>query len=110
MLNMLNKEMLNGWSDITRVNGINNTYFFHFSLPADCIPELSVEARLTNYLLRRYRQVGRIARPVHNATSSVDVEFGLGLIQVLDFDETNQVLTTSVWKRFVSLLAKSQHF
>ena len=48
--------------------------------------------------------MGRIARPVHNANISVDVEFGLGLIQVLDFDETNQVLTTSVWKRFVSII------
>lgn len=77
-------------------------------LPPDCTPHLSVEARLINFLLRRYRKIGRIARPVHDANTSVSVDFGLGLIQVLDFDETNQVLTTSVWKRFVRNLFSNQ--
>lgn len=37
-----------------------------------------------------------------NASQTVKIEFGLALIQILDFDETNQVLTSNVWKRYVS--------
>ncbi|GFR89970.1 neuronal acetylcholine receptor subunit alpha-9-like precursor [Elysia marginata] len=37
------------------------------------------------------------SRPVKNASHSVSVTFALGLNQLLDLDEKNQVLTTSVW-------------
>lgn len=53
--------------------------------------------------MERYKKVGNIARPVENAMRTVKVEFGLALIQILDFDETNQVLTTNVWKRYVCI-------
>ncbi|GFO36506.1 neuronal acetylcholine receptor subunit alpha-10 [Plakobranchus ocellatus] len=37
------------------------------------------------------------SRPVKNASHSVTITFALGLNQLLDLDEKNQVLTTSVW-------------
>lgn len=37
------------------------------------------------------------SRPVKNASHSVSVTFALGLNQLLDLDEKNQVLSTSVW-------------
>ena len=59
---------------------------------------------MTRFLSRRYKKAGRIARPVLNSTQTIRVEFGMALIQILDFDETNQVLATNVWKRYVSRL------
>lgn len=38
-----------------------------------------------------------LSRPVRNASSTVVVDFGLSLNQILDLDEKNQVLTTAVW-------------
>ncbi|CAD5124154.1 DgyrCDS12454 [Dimorphilus gyrociliatus] len=64
---------------------------------------LSEESRISFHLMERYKKVGNIARPVENAMKTVKVEFGLALIQILDFDETNQVLTTNVWKRYIWL-------
>ena len=63
----------------------------------------SEESRLVQFLMKKYRQSGVIARPVINSSETLVVEFALALIQILDFDETNQVLTTNVWKRYVSL-------
>lgn len=37
------------------------------------------------------------ARPVSNASHPVIVKFGISLNQLLDLDEKNQILTTSVW-------------
>uniref|UniRef100_A0A0N5AHD7 Acetylcholine receptor subunit alpha-type unc-63 n=1 Tax=Syphacia muris TaxID=451379 RepID=A0A0N5AHD7_9BILA len=36
-------------------------------------------------------------RPVRNASKAVEVEFGASLIRIIDVDEVNQVLTTSLW-------------
>ena len=69
-------------------------------LPPDTM-KFSHESRLVSYLQRRYERAGTVARPVMNSSQKLDVEFALALIQILDFDETNQVLTTNVWKRYV---------
>ena len=63
---------------------------------------LSDESRLTSFLFSRYEKAGVVARPVSNSSKTMKIEFALALIQILDFDETNQVLTTNVWKRYVS--------
>lgn len=73
-----------------------------------CIPcsyeteKFSEESRLVAFLQERYLRAGKVARPVRNSSQTLRIEFALVLIQILDFDETNQVLTTNVWKRYVS--------
>ena len=46
---------------------------------------------------------GRIGRPVINTNDSINVKFGMSLIQILKVDEKNQVLETNVWETFVSI-------
>ncbi|CAD5116830.1 DgyrCDS5676 [Dimorphilus gyrociliatus] len=41
-----------------------------------------------------------MARPVFNSSRAVDVQFAMTLVQLLDFDETKQLLITSVWKSY----------
>ncbi|ELT96539.1 hypothetical protein CAPTEDRAFT_52979, partial [Capitella teleta] len=67
--------------------------------PEDELPR-SYESRLIHFLLKRYKRAGTFARPLLNSSATTKVEFALALIQILDFDETNQVLTTNVWKRY----------
>ncbi|XP_052059416.1 neuronal acetylcholine receptor subunit alpha-7-like [Mytilus californianus] len=57
----------------------------------------STEKQLIKALLDRYAKFGRIGRPVMKTDESIDVEFGMSLIQILDVDEKNQVLETNVW-------------
>jgi hypothetical protein len=61
----------------------------------------SNESLLVQYLMERYAKAGKVPRPIRNASAIMHIEFALALIQILDFDETNQVLTTNVWKRYV---------
>jgi len=42
-------------------------------------------------------------RPVINTSETINVSYGIGLIQILDLDEKNQILTTNVWCRYVSI-------
>ena len=64
---------------------------------------MSDEKRLIKYLLDNYETVGVIGRPVFNTSETIKVNYGLALIQILDLDEKNQVLTTNVWSRYVSI-------
>ena len=64
---------------------------------------MSDEKRLIKHLLDQYETVGRVGRPVFNTSQTIKVYYGLALIQLLDLDEKNQVLTTNVWSRYVSL-------
>ncbi|ELU09980.1 hypothetical protein CAPTEDRAFT_105798, partial [Capitella teleta] len=59
---------------------------------------ISAEKELINRLLARYDRVGRGGRPVLNASSPVNVSFGLGLIQ-MDLNEKEKILTMSMWTR-----------
>ena len=61
---------------------------------------LSSEKKLTQYLIQNYDIVGRCGRPVEDYNQTTLVEFGLGLIQI-DLDESEKVLTTSMWTRMV---------
>ena len=56
--------------------------------------ELPDEQRLLEFLLDNYDPA---ARPVFNASESVEVKFGFSLVQLYDMDERNQILTTNVW-------------
>ncbi|CAB3410329.1 unnamed protein product [Caenorhabditis bovis] len=48
-----------------------------------------LESLLTDY--------NRSVRPVHNASDALKVYFGANLCRLIDVDEVNQVLTTSLW-------------
>ena len=64
---------------------------------------LSDEKRLIKDLLQAYDRVGIVGRPVYNTSDTIRVKYGLALIQILDLDEKNQVLTTNCWSRYVSM-------
>ena len=64
----------------------------------------SDEGRLISALLSRFRPYKKLARPVRNASQTVDVHFGLDLKQILDLDEKDQVLETRIWKEYVSII------
>ncbi|XP_019632409.1 PREDICTED: neuronal acetylcholine receptor subunit alpha-4-like isoform X2 [Branchiostoma belcheri] len=59
---------------------------------------LGLEAREQLYrdLFLKYNKV---PRPVKNVTDKVTIKFGIAISQLIDVDEKNQVLTTSVWLR-----------
>jgi len=63
---------------------------------------MSDEKRLIKQLLSKYQEVGVVGRPVFNQSDTIQVNYGLQLIQILEMDEKNQVLTTNVWSRYVS--------
>ncbi len=61
------------------------------------------EADLLDYLKRKTNYYGTAARPILDGQKKLTVRYGLRLIR-LEVDEGNNVLTTSVWIRQVSLL------
>ena len=63
---------------------------------------LSWEDRLIKHLLARYRARGKYGRPVWHYNDTLVVKFMIQLVQIMDLDEKNQVLTLNVWDRYVS--------
>ena len=49
-----------------------------------------------------HREQGIYGRPIRNASTAIKVEVALHLVQILDLDEHNQVLTVSMSNDFVS--------
>ncbi|XP_067672594.1 neuronal acetylcholine receptor subunit alpha-2-like [Haliotis asinina] len=60
----------------------------------------SDEDRLIKILLSRYKRRGKYGRPVKHFNDTVKIEFNIQLIQIMDLDERNQVLTLNVWDRY----------
>ncbi|XP_075884866.1 neuronal acetylcholine receptor subunit alpha-7 [Nelusetta ayraudi] len=52
------------------------------------------QRRLYKELMRNYNP---LERPVHNDSHSLTVHFSFSLLQIMDVDEKNQVLTTNIW-------------
>ncbi len=65
---------------------------------------MSDEKRLIKILTDRYEVATTLGRPVTNTSTTITVYFRLQLIQILDLDEKNQVLTTNCWTLYVSRL------
>ncbi|KAL5963456.1 Acetylcholine receptor subunit beta-like 2 [Taenia solium] len=53
-------------------------------------------SRLYDVLMNQ-QGYNKILRPVSHANETLTVFFGLGLLQLMDLDEVNQILTTNVW-------------
>ncbi|XP_030630769.1 neuronal acetylcholine receptor subunit alpha-7 [Chanos chanos] len=52
------------------------------------------QRRLYNDLMKSYNP---LERPVYNDSHSLTVHFSFSLMQIMDVDEKNQVLTTNIW-------------
>jgi Neurotransmitter-gated ion-channel ligand binding domain len=63
---------------------------------------MSGEKLLIKRLLENYETIGIVGRPVYNTSETISVQYGIGLIQILDLNEKDQILTTNVWCRYVS--------
>ncbi|XP_025103579.1 neuronal acetylcholine receptor subunit alpha-10-like isoform X1 [Pomacea canaliculata] len=61
---------------------------------------LSWEDKLIKHLLGRYRIRGKYGRPVLHYNESILIRFNMQLIQIMDLDEKNQILTLNVWDRY----------
>ena len=91
-----------------------NAFIFRLDDTPSCQPEVanhsfSAESHLINCMLERYARVSTHVRPVRDSSNSVVVFFGISLIQILDFDEIKQVLTTSMWKNYVSQSVRQKY-
>ncbi|XP_052825757.1 neuronal acetylcholine receptor subunit alpha-10 isoform X3 [Octopus bimaculoides] len=58
---------------------------------------LSQEKRLIKTLIEQYQTSGKTGRPVNDPNETITVEYGVSLIQILDLDERNQILSINVW-------------
>ena len=68
-----------------------------------CRSPATEEVRLINDMMSKSRHhAHHLARPIKDISKSVTVAFGLSLVQLLDFDEKNQIIVLSVWKHYVS--------
>ncbi|KAH9490237.1 Acetylcholine receptor subunit alpha-type acr-16 [Bulinus truncatus] len=59
------------------------------------------EKRLIRDLIGNYTELGKMGRPVQDQNDTITIKFGLSLIQILDLDERNQILTTNVWATYM---------
>ncbi|KAK2811556.1 hypothetical protein Q5P01_000198 [Channa striata] len=62
------------------------------------------QRRLYKELMRNYNP---LERPVNNDSHSLTVHFSFSLLQIMDVDEKNQVLTTNIW---LQLTLHPSHF
>ncbi|XP_025109822.1 acetylcholine receptor subunit alpha-like isoform X3 [Pomacea canaliculata] len=62
--------------------------------------EMSHEKRLIRDLIRDYKSLGIMGRPVKDQNDTITISYGLSLIQIMDLDERNQILTTNVWATY----------
>lgn len=64
--------------------------------------QMSHEKRLIRDLIGNYSARGKMGRPVQEQNDTITILYGMSLIQILDLDERNQVLSTNVWATYVS--------
>jgi len=76
-----------------------------FILPYRAVDSTS-EKRLITMLVENYRQNGVDGRPVVNTSTALAVTISFSLIQILQFDQTRQVITLVGW---ISLVCDSTH-
>lgn len=61
------------------------------------------ENRLIKEIMKKYSYRGTYSRPVEKYNDRMTVKFGLQLVQIIDLDEKEQVLTINVWVDHVSV-------
>ncbi|XP_041364592.1 neuronal acetylcholine receptor subunit alpha-10-like isoform X2 [Gigantopelta aegis] len=77
-------------------------WWIHFMLATFLIgtAEMSDEKILIQTLLDNYKARGKMGRPVKQQNETLTINYGLSLIQILDLDERNQILSTNVWASY----------
>ena len=66
---------------------------------------LSEEKRLIKQLIDNYTIDGKYGRPIKMMNATLRVGYGISLVQIMDVDEKDQVLTTNVWCKYVSIFS-----
>ena len=69
------------------------------------LDEASDEKRLAQTLLRNYKLLGKIGRPVKNSSQPLHLKFGMGLIS-MNVEEKENMLSLSVWTKLVRVILK----
>ncbi|CAG5131102.1 unnamed protein product, partial [Candidula unifasciata] len=62
--------------------------------------QMSHEKRLIRDLIGNYSERGKMGRPVQDQNETITIFYGMSLIQILDLDEKNQILSTNVWATY----------
>ncbi|CAD6187526.1 unnamed protein product [Caenorhabditis auriculariae] len=62
-----------------------------------CLQNVLCDKNVAQLLENLLSDYNRVVRPVHNASDALKVKFGANLCRLIDVDEVNQVLTTSLW-------------
>ncbi|KAK6760411.1 hypothetical protein RB195_021759 [Necator americanus] len=81
----------------------------HYTLLADnvlhlsLIVEVSADRYVTQLLENLLMDYNKNVRPVKNASDALQVKFGANLCRLIDVDEVNQVLTTSLWLEMINI-------
>ncbi|XP_053719332.1 neuronal acetylcholine receptor subunit alpha-2-like isoform X2 [Synchiropus splendidus] len=52
---------------------------------------------------RLFESYNKLSRPVRNSSDVVIVKFGMSIAQLIDVDEKNQMMTTNVWMKQVTI-------
>ncbi len=63
----------------------------------------SHESRLITHLQQRYEKMGKQARPLMNSSQTLTVEFGCELLHIVELDEVQQTLVSSMKIVYVSI-------
>ncbi|XP_071106607.1 neuronal acetylcholine receptor subunit alpha-10-like isoform X1 [Haliotis cracherodii] len=84
------------------VYGFLTTLLFFLSLcdSKRPMPSLSYEDQLVKEILHKYRVRGKYGRPVRRFNDTLKVAFGIQLIQIMDLNEKDQILTLNVWDQY----------
>ncbi|XP_041363070.1 neuronal acetylcholine receptor subunit alpha-5-like isoform X2 [Gigantopelta aegis] len=99
--NIIEKRFLQvrGWLEM-HLTGLIITLGTFSTVQGFAEVRLSDEDQLIKHLLHMYKRRGRYGRPVKHFNDSVKIQFNMQLIQIMDLDEKEQVLTLNVWDRY----------
>ena len=66
---------------------------------------MSTEAQLTTHLLQNYERINSlgVARPVSNPNDTINVQFGIALIDFISIDKQTGQVELKLWERYVSI-------
>ncbi|CAL1545668.1 unnamed protein product [Lymnaea stagnalis] len=82
------------------------TYLWLLVIYSQCLQQtqsvvqMSHEKRLIKDLIGNYSERGKMGRPVQEQSDKITIKYGMSLIQIVDLDERNQILTTNVWPTY----------
>ena len=88
---------------LTTLNALYGLYRDFYRI----LDEASDEKRLARTLLRNYKLVGKIGRPVKNSSHPILLKFGMGLIS-MNVEEKENMLSLSVWTKLVMIFIVSE--